>query len=80
MKAETGWEAVRTAFRCGRELQQLLAVLKADCDPHEYRAFSVGIARAIDTINVELIDRSIARHPELRSRLEAELARDGRVG
>lgn len=80
MKAETGWEAVRAAFRCGRELQGLLALLKADCTPQEYKAFSASIARAIDTINVELIDRTLDLHPQLKGRIEAELTRNGSVG
>lgn len=80
MNAETGWEAVRTAFRCGRELQGLLAFLKANSTPNEYKTFSVGIARAIDTINVELIDRTLDLHPQLKGRIEAELARNGSIG
>lgn len=79
MKPETGWQAVRTAFQCGRELQALLAALKADCTAEQYKAFSSGIAHAIDVINVELIDRTLAEHPQLKSQIEADLAQYGEV-
>lgn len=79
MSPETGWEAVRVAFRCGRELQNLLPRLKADCEPQDYRMFLTGIAKAIDAINVELIDRTLRLHPQLKARIEAHLDRDGMI-
>ncbi|MBS0248101.1 MAG: hypothetical protein JSR61_15920, partial [Proteobacteria bacterium] len=56
-----------------------LAALKADSTPEQYKAFSAGIARAIDVINVELVDRTLKEHPQLKGKIEAHLARHGEV-
>jgi hypothetical protein len=73
MDKELAWAAITAAFSCGAELQNLLQRLKQGCDAETYKQFAVGIATAIDTINVEVIDRALKKHPDLERRIEADL-------
>ena len=79
MDKATAWNAIKVAFRCGAELQALLPVLKDNCTASEYKDFAIGIVRALDTVNVELIDRALTAHPELRNKIEVDLAKLGRI-
>jgi hypothetical protein len=79
MEQGTAWRMIQTAFKCGRELQGLLQILKKELSVDEYKLFAVGIATAVDTINVQLIDRALKVHPELRAKIEADLANSGRI-
>jgi hypothetical protein len=79
MDEATAWKFIQTAFSCGRELQTLLQLLKERCTAEEYKQFRIGIATALDTINVQLIDRALKAHPELRAKIETDLARTGRI-
>jgi hypothetical protein len=68
---------VRTAFRSGRELEGLLALLKAHCSPGEYQTFAKAIAAAIASIHIEVVNRVIASYPALgrSSKLRKVVAR-----
>jgi hypothetical protein len=79
MDSELAWHIIGVSFRVTRELQELLPTLKEHCSPEEYQDFAQGIARSIHAINTTLIDKAIASHPELTSRIEADLAKFGRV-
>jgi hypothetical protein len=79
MDKTTAWKAIKAAFRCGAELQALLPVLKNNCTASEYKKFAVGIAHAIDTINVQLLERALTAHPELKDKIESDLAKSGRI-
>jgi hypothetical protein len=57
----------------------LSQLLKWQANPIENKQFVTGIAPVIDTINVQLIDRSIELHPELKNKIESDLAKYGRV-
>jgi hypothetical protein len=72
-------QIVRTAFRSGSELEGLIGLLKAGCDPIEYKYFGQQIAMAIDGIHVALVDTVLTRFPELEKEMEANLARTGKV-
>jgi hypothetical protein len=63
----------------GRELEELLPRLKEQCSTEEYKDHARVIAGAIHGVNTALIDRALAAHPELRDRIEAELAEFGRI-
>ncbi len=79
MRQDPGWKVIQTAFRCGAELQTLLQFLKENCSADEYRHYALGIAAAVDSINVQLTDRVIKIHPELRNKIESDLAKFGRI-
>ena len=79
MDEATAWKVIQTAFRCGRELQELLASLKGELGTDEYKPFAIGVATAVDTINVQLIDRALKAHPHLRDKIESDLTRSGRI-
>ena len=79
MDKELAWTMIKTAFGCGAELQSLLKLLKQKCSAEDYKKFASGIATSIDTINVQLIDRALKAHPELKDRIEGSLAKTGRI-
>jgi hypothetical protein len=69
---------IRIAFRASGELQSLFSLLKAHCNPDEYESFAKAIATAIASINLEVMDRAIATHPDLESEIEASIAKHER--
>ncbi len=79
MDKDMAWAAIQTAFRCGAELQSLLAELKQRCSADDYKKFAAGVAAAIDTVNVQLIDRALKAHPDLEDRIESDLKKAGRI-
>jgi hypothetical protein len=79
MDSKLAWHNIKVSFGVARELLDLLASLKEQCSAEEYQHNAKGIARAIDAINSTLIDKAIASHPDLASRIEADLAKFGRV-
>ena len=79
MEQKAAWKVIQTAFRCGRELQALLRFLKENCSTDEYQQYALAIATAVDAINVQLIDRSLKSRPELRQKIESDLAKFGQI-
>jgi hypothetical protein len=79
MVAVKAWNIIVVSFRVNRELQDLLPILKEHCGAEEYQDYVQGIARSIHAINTALNDKSVASHPELDDRIEADLAKFGRV-
>jgi hypothetical protein len=79
MVAVKAWHLIGVSFRVNREIQDLLSILKGHCSPEEYEDIAQGIARSINAITTALIDKAIASHPELANRVEADLAKFGRV-
>ena len=79
MNSEHAWRVVQVAFKASAELQELLRFLKQHCTPEGYKGYSLGIAASIDAINVQLLDRALTAHPNLRTKIESGLARFGRI-
>ena len=79
MDKNLAWDLIRVSFRVARELQGLLPRLKDQRHAEEYEGHARAIAGAIHGVNIALIDRALAAHPELRDRIEAELAEFGRI-
>jgi hypothetical protein len=79
MDSELAWDLIRLSFRVAGELQELLPRLKEQCSAQEYKGHARAIAGAIHGVNTALIDRALAAHPELKDRIEAELAEFGRI-
>ena len=73
MERDLARHVVGVAFRAGRELEELLRLLKQRLAPDEYRDYAVAIAGAIDTINVALLNRALATHPELAAEIDARV-------
>ena len=78
MDIETARDVVRAAFRSSSELQKLLSTLKGRCRPDEYQDYARNIAAAIDAIDVSLINKALAEHPELSAEIDTSIAKDGR--
>lgn len=79
MDSRLAWLLIGVSFRVNRELLDLLPILKEHCSPEEYEDIAQGIARSIHAITTALIEKSIESHPELTDRIEADLAKFGRV-
>jgi hypothetical protein len=79
MDSELAWHIIGVSFRVAGELQELLPRLKQQCSAEEYKGHAQAIAGAIHGVNTALIDRALVAHPELRDRIEAELAEFGRI-
>jgi hypothetical protein len=52
---------VRKVFHVSAELQTLMHDQKKTCDATDYHAYALAIAATIDRMNVELLDRTLAR-------------------
>ena len=70
---------VLAAFRTNGDLQTLLGFLKEHCEANEYKEFALGIAGAIDAVNIGLIDKVLAQFPEMSREIEADIAKYGKV-
>jgi len=79
MNCDYEWQIVRSTFRCGRELQNLLAYLKENCSDAEYREYSVSIAAAIDAIHTQVTTKVLKARPDFRGRIDSELDEYGSI-
>jgi hypothetical protein len=79
MDSELARHLIGVSFRANCELLDLLPILKEHCSPEEYEDIAQGIARSSHAITTALIEKSIESHPELTDRIEADLAKFGRV-
>lgn len=77
MNSELQRHAIRSAFRSGRELQELLLLLKEHAPPEDYQSLRLGIAEALAAIAKGVTDKIIAANPELKSEVDASIKRYG---
>lgn len=78
MNVDLARHTVRAAFRIGRELQDVMALLKQHLPEDQYRGYAADIAGAVHAANVALLDRPLAARPELAAEIDASIARYGR--
>jgi len=79
MEKDVACEVVRAVFRSGGELEKLLPILKKGCSAEEYKTYTRQVASAVDAIHGALLNKVLARFPELEAEIEANLARTGRA-
>jgi hypothetical protein len=79
MEQDVAWRIIQAAFRCAADLQGLLEFLKENCSADEYRHYALGIAAAVDSINVQLTDRVLSVHPELADKIASDLTKFGHI-
>jgi len=70
---------LRVDFRCTRDLQDALQLLKEQLPEPAFRAYAEPIAAAIAAVGNALSNRVIAEHPELEQEIDASLATYGRI-
>jgi hypothetical protein len=70
MNSELQRHAIRSAFRSGRELQELLLLLKEHAPPADYQTFRLGIADAMAAIASGVTDKIIASNPSMKTEIE----------
>jgi hypothetical protein len=70
---------VRTAFRSGGKLEELLPLLKEHCDDEEYDEYRRAIAMAIFGIQNELLKKVFSDHPTLEEEIESDIRMYGRI-
>jgi len=79
MKKPVAREVLRAAFRSGRELEALLAILKTECPAEEHKDYARAVAGAIGGIGAALTAKVLAGHPDLADEIEANLNLCGRA-
>jgi hypothetical protein len=65
--------AIRSAFRSGRELQELLLLLAEHAPPEDYQALRLGIADALAAIASGITDKIIESSPAMKSEIDASI-------
>jgi hypothetical protein len=78
MNIELAREVVRTCFRCGRELEDLMHLLKEHCVEAEYVNYARGIATAIYNVHTEVAERALGSYPELKKEIDEKVEKYGR--
>jgi hypothetical protein len=66
---------VRVNFRCSRELQELMQLLKQELPEAEYEDYARAIASGIAAIGDALINKAVQSYPELEREIEASMAK-----
>jgi hypothetical protein len=79
MDRDLAWTVVRKVFRVSAELQDLLRELKMKCNPDDYRAYAMAVAAVVDRANVELLDPTLSRFPDLEQRIARDLSQHGHL-
>jgi hypothetical protein len=79
MDKDVAWSVIRKVFQVSAELQGLMQDLRKTCDAKDYHTYAVAIAATIDRMNVESLDRTLARYPDLEQRIERDIAQHGRL-
>jgi hypothetical protein len=69
---------VRTDFRCTRELQEVLYLLKGQLPQQLFDAYAHGTASAIASIGSALSNKVLAEYPELEDEIDASIAKYAR--
>lgn len=77
MNIEIARTIARAAFRSSRELGALIPILKNSLNDEEFRIHSKAIATAIASIQLEIVNKLIADHPNLEAEIESAIKRDG---
>ena len=70
MNSELQRHAIRSAFRSGRELQDLLLLLKEHAPAADYQILRLGIADAMAAIANGVTDKIIASNPDMKVEIE----------
>jgi len=79
MDIDTARTTIRSAFRMACDLQALLSLLKQRCSADEHRRYAIDVARAMDAINVALLDHAIKAYPELESEIDERVSTQGAI-
>ena len=69
---------IRASFRSGQELETLFNLLQSHCDPNEYKTYTTAIATVVASIQLEIVNRIVASHPDLEDEMEKIISKYGR--
>ena len=78
MEIDTARKIVRTALDGSATLRSLLPILKEQCTHEEYKDYARAVARAIDAIGVNLLNKTMDANPQIRAEVEESIAATGR--
>jgi len=79
MDKDVARAVIRQVFSSGGELEALIPVLKSRCSEKDYDEYVKQVASAIASIHEALLDKVLARFPELETEMEDNLRRTGKV-
>ena len=75
MNKDIARHLIRVNFRCSRELQEVMLLLKQHLSDEAYEPAAHKIAAAIAAVGDALTTTALAAHPELEAEIESNLAR-----
>ena len=78
MNKDLARQMIRLNFRCSRELQELMVLLKEQLSADEYKNHAKNIATAIAATGEALTNTALSSFPELENEIEANLSKYGR--
>ncbi|MBI3700387.1 MAG: hypothetical protein HY242_08075 [Afipia sp.] len=78
MEVDLARHIARCVFLSSRQLSELIPILKDNCSADEYQQFTKGIATVIAHMNLELMNKICAEHPQVEKEIEADMAKYGR--
>lgn len=78
MNIDVARHVIRALFRSGRELEDLIPLLKENCETSEYEVYVKAIATALASIHLEIGNRITASHPALEQEIESTIKKYGR--
>ena len=65
------------AFRCSREVNDVLPFAKAHCTEEEYRTILAAVANIMGTIGECILEPLLMADPELRSEIDTSIEKYG---
>ncbi len=66
---------IRVNFRCSRELQDLMLLLKQQLPESEYKEYARAISNGIAAIGDALTNKVVQTHPKLESEIEESMVK-----
>ncbi|RTL47744.1 MAG: hypothetical protein EKK40_18870 [Bradyrhizobiaceae bacterium] len=75
MDKDVARHMIRAGFRCSRELQDVMLLLKGQMPEDAYAPAAHRIAAAMAAVGDALTATALAAHPELEAEIESSLAR-----
>ncbi|HUA55622.1 MAG TPA: hypothetical protein VMB81_25785 [Candidatus Sulfotelmatobacter sp.] len=68
---------IKSAFRAGTYLEQILPFAKEHCDGDEYQRLLKSVAIAIHGIQDQIVEQVLLVHPDLRQEIDDSIAAYG---
>jgi hypothetical protein len=78
MDREVARFLANTAFRSSADLADLVSFMKAHCSVDEQKNYTLAIAKAMASIQLELLDKLYKEFPEIEEEFQRQTEKYGR--